>query len=412
MLVLWVVLAGLRTARAEGPGIALGERLVLHPGIGAEIRYDSNVFFEASNEKQAAVLRLLPSLDLSTRPAQRGGATPHSIDFRLHAGLDYREYLTGDTSISSHRQFGVQAGMLLSILPFSVFSADVFDNFTRSTQAPYGALPYNIDRDTNEVGARFRLRPSGGRLEIDLGYAFGIDFFEVQQLKDFNLFYHRLTLRAAWKFLPKTAVYVEASDTINQYQSPGTFQHPNSYPIHAIAGLQGLITNKLNLNVWVGYANGLYVSGPNPNTAIGGVDVRWKPTLLSTGILGYKHDFVNSLLGSYYDVDMVYLGWTQLIWRLSASVRATYANQRFQGVLPVTGLCAVGTATCPRTDNVFQLDLRLELPIKDWLAVAIGYDLSLDRSDAGLISTVVGAPGIIPVNFTKHEAWAQLTFAY
>src|SRR5689334_20134645 len=90
MLVLWGALAGARTLHAEGRGVALGERLVLHPGIGAEIRYDSNVFYEASNEKQAALLRMTPYLDLATRPVQRGGNTPHMIDFRLHAGLDYR----------------------------------------------------------------------------------------------------------------------------------------------------------------------------------------------------------------------------------------------------------------------------------------------------------------------------------
>ena len=44
----------------------------------------------------AFILRLLPSIDISTLSLRRGGLTPHKVDFRLHAGMDYREYLTPD----------------------------------------------------------------------------------------------------------------------------------------------------------------------------------------------------------------------------------------------------------------------------------------------------------------------------
>src|SRR5688572_1656510 len=73
----------------EGRGIKLGEQLVLHLGLSADIRYDSNVFYESSNTTQAAILRLSPMIDLSTRPAARGGEKPHKVDFRFYAGMDY-----------------------------------------------------------------------------------------------------------------------------------------------------------------------------------------------------------------------------------------------------------------------------------------------------------------------------------
>jgi hypothetical protein len=407
-----VALAASRTARAEGPGVRLGEQLVLHPGVAAEIRYDSNIFYTASNELQAAILRILPSIDLATRPAQRGGSTPHMIDFRFHAGLDYREYLTGNTLISQHRQFGVLGSMLLAINPFGVFGVEIFDNYVRTTQPPYSTVSYNLDRDTNEVGARFRLRPGGGRLEVNLTYVFGIDLFEVPVLQDFNLFYHKLILHAAWKFFPKTAVYIDASDTIYQYRQPGSYMHPDSYPLRVVAGIQGLITTKLNLNAWIGYGNGFYVTGANPNTAIGGLDLRWKPTMLSTGTLGYKHDFQNSLLGSFYDLDSVYIGWAQLMWRITGSVRAIYSNIRYQEIPTLTGLCSTTGMPCSRTDNTFQLNVRFDLPIKDYLIASIGYDLTLNRSGSQIVNPAAVPAGVIPVDFTKHEVWAQLNLAY
>src|SRR5688572_17046520 len=74
-------------ARVEGPGIALGDRLVLHLGIGAEFRYDSNVFYEDSNGTQALALRLTPTFALATKNPQRtldseGNPAPHKIEFR------------------------------------------------------------------------------------------------------------------------------------------------------------------------------------------------------------------------------------------------------------------------------------------------------------------------------------------
>ena len=87
-----MAVTGTPSAAVEGEGIKLGERMVLHLGIGTQLRYDSNVFYESSNPTQALVLQLTPNFSLSTRPASRDGQ-PHKIEFRLNGGLTYNEYL-------------------------------------------------------------------------------------------------------------------------------------------------------------------------------------------------------------------------------------------------------------------------------------------------------------------------------
>ena len=408
---------------AEGPGIRLGDRLVLHPGIGVEFRYDTNVFFQPpGSETGAFLLRVLPSLDLATRPGVRGGGAPHAIDFRFHAGADYNEFLTGDSTISRHRAIGVQAGALLTILPSYPFSIDLFDNYIRLVQAPFSPSHLdNISRDTNEVGVRFRYRPGGGRLELDLSYAFGVDFFEETQFTDLNVFYHKIELRASWKFLPKTAVWIDVSETPYTYlnQGPGTLQHPNSYPLRVDAGLSGLITTKLSLNVWIGYGNGFYqpiasqpVTAANPNSVIAGLSLTWKPTVLSTGTLGYRHDFANSVLGSYYDVDQVYIGWSQLIWRFTGSFRLAYSNIRYQGIEAATGLVdAANNPLTSRTDNYLNLDVRVDYPFRDWLIASLGYTLQYNNTAAHLAAS---APNAIPLplDYLKNEVWLRLSVLY
>lgn len=405
-----LLVAGTYSARAEGPGIRLGDRLVLHPGIAAEFRYDSNIFFQPNNEVGGFMLRLMPTVDLATRPPQRGGNAPHKVDFRLHAGLDYREWLTSDPALSRYRMFGVQAGMLLTILPHYPFSIDLYDNYTRTSQPPYTRGDSNIDRDTNEVGIRFRYKPGGGRLELHLGYAFGIDFFEVSRLRDFNVMYHRVHLRLSWKFFPKTALYIEASEQPTIYPTPGMTAHPDSFPLRVTAGLIGLLTAKLSFHLWIGYGNGFYVSRdpmvptPNPQTAIGGVELRWKPSMLSTGVIGYRHDFVNSLLGAYFDVDNAYISWSQLIWRFTALARLQYSNIRYQGI-PVSA--AVLNQT--RTDNLLGFDFRVDYPFKDWLIASLGYTLQYNQTDATLAT---GPSLLVPLNYIKHEVFLRLSVLY
>jgi hypothetical protein len=418
---LWVILGAGGTAHAQS-GIRLGEAFVLHVGAGIELGWDSNVFYQPSSvgEVNSFSLRLTPHFDLTNRP--RGGE--RQIVFDLHGGLNYLEWLNSSPTLRALRQFGVDAGVQAAFFPKNPYNFVVFDNYVRTTQPPYQNVTRNFDRDTNDLGFRVNLSPGGGRLTFNVGYIFGVDYFEVPELKSFDLMSHRFDLRASWRFLPKTAVYLSASETLYLYQHPDpSFPHPNSYPLRIEAGLQGLITAKLTINLWIGYGNGFYgstrVTDPvtmmttqvtvNPNTVVGGVALTWKPTTLSSGTLGYNHDFVNSLLGAYYDLDQVYASWTQLIWRFTGFIRFSYANQRFQGIPPTAGL-PQGMTT--RTDNYITLNTRVDYPFKEWLYASVGYDLQFNKSNASLaLMPTTGAPGL-PVDYIKHVVYLRLTFWY
>lgn len=405
VLTFGVLLTCTTTARAQtthGDGIRLGEAMVLHLGMGVGVLWDSNVFYQANGASNSFELMLSPSFDLTNDPR----TARRTIGFDLHGGLDYVEYLSPDANIVKHRQFNVNAGVLASFFSQNPYSFSIFDNYVRSTQPPYTNTSGNFDRDTNELGFRVNLAPGGGRLVFNIGYIFGIDYFERVPLTDFNLQSHRFALRASWKFLPKTAVYIGADETINHYvTNPPALGviHPDSYPFHVEAGIQGLITVKLTVNAWVGYGNGFYVSGPSPNTAVGGLSLSWKPTMLSTGVIGYQHDFQNSLLGAYYDLDRAYLSWTQLVWRFTGFVRFEYTNERFKGVPMVQG-------TTDGTDNYITLNVRVDYPFKDWLFGSVGYDLYFNKSDRMLLAMPPAV--IVPVDYVRNVVYLKLTAAY
>ncbi len=100
--------------------------------------YDSNVFYEANNPHQSAALTLTPNVALATRTARDGAG--ELVDFRFNAGLGYVEYLTGDSSIEGHRQFNVNAGGALTLLPHGSLQLTLFDTYARTTEPPYTAL--------------------------------------------------------------------------------------------------------------------------------------------------------------------------------------------------------------------------------------------------------------------------------
>src|SRR5690349_11635486 len=77
-------------SRAEGRGIRLGN-FELHPGIGAELGYDSNVFL-SEDPRSSAILRIGPSLYLSTLSGERAGESKSPLSFRAGLTGSFRNY--------------------------------------------------------------------------------------------------------------------------------------------------------------------------------------------------------------------------------------------------------------------------------------------------------------------------------
>ena len=70
-----------------------------------------------------------------------------------------------------------------------------------------------------------------------------------------------------------------------------------------------------------------FLKGPNTLVAHG------KPIILTGINLGYRHDFAQALIGTYYTLDTAWIGINQLIWRLTASMRFAWERRDFAGNL-------------------------------------------------------------------------------
>ena len=421
-----VLVAGGAHAQTEGPGVKISDTLVLHPGIAVGAGYDDNLYYATGTRNDVVggvfYLAVRPGLAIGTRSAQRGGNTPHALDFRFHAGLPLRFPLSLTKDISNRYSIGADVGLLLSIFPFGAWSLDLFDNFMRTSNVPYAATKDNfraIDIDDNQAGLRLRWRPGGQRFETSLQYMFNVVYFESALLSTKTSLVNDFLLRLKWKFFPKTALYLNVGESIYMY--PNVVLNlkttpPSAYPLRAVLGMLGLITSKFEVNVNAGYGNSFtrdnQFSGGNISysSVIGHAEFTWRPAALTAINLGYKHDFAQSLIGTYFDLDGAWAGINQAIWKFNVGLRFNYEHRGFHGDLRNDGLNipnpAAPGAGVNRTDHLLTLHAQVDYPFKDWLFASVGYDLGKNFSDCTL--TV----GLLPCNYLRNDVWLRMSVAY
>jgi hypothetical protein len=395
---------------SQQSGVQVSDETLLHIGLGAEVGYDSNVFYSKDDPRGSATTRIVPFLELTN--ASRTGVAPSNVFFDLGASLTYREYLNNDPAIKSQRAFMPSAFGNLDISRNQEISFGIIEGFSRSEDPPYVENQQPITRDVNQASARVRWAPGGGRLAEVLTYTNTLDLFEHDPLRVANSMSHLLTLDSSWKWLPKTALVLQISQGYTSYLNTNAAgeRKASSLPLHVMAGVRGLITAKLSVNLLVGYGNGFYDTIHTSTAGAGaftvGAELNYRPTILTSIGLGYRRDFQNAVLGDFYYVDAVYLNVGQAIaGRLGFGLTARYESRSFQNI-PLT-IDPNGPVTS-RHDNYFQVGANLDYHIREWTYAGVAYMLMDNSSD--YVPPTMMAPG--QVDYVKHLVFARLGVTY
>ncbi len=335
----------------EGIGIKAGD-FELHPGIGVEAGFDSNLFQRTYQTgfangcpnfcpQAAGVFRVTPSIYLSTITAPRKegdvNAMPPTINFRLGAsvtafayvgGTEVNNYNNGTNNISGHLAAN------LDILPQRPFSFGLSAGYDRTLNpnAAGGNPDVSFDRNALSVGAVATVTPGGGTLDWKLGYNGNFYFFDASggsaPAAPFNNLTNMIYTRGTWKFGPKTAVIYDGNFSFVNYEQQATAFNGllNSTPLRSRLGLNGLIGSRFALSAFAGYGGSFVQTGGNAlvqqyDSVIGNLEAKFfltpnpsadpNPTIVtlavSTLALGYNRDFAQSYLGSFYGSDRGYV---------------------------------------------------------------------------------------------------------
>lgn len=323
---------------AEGLGIKAGD-WELHPGVAAEVGYDSNYFQAAGSDAappgrepiyDAWRFRVTPSISFTShgkRAAMEGGGPAPTLKLSGNAAVSYNLVIANGSQnsdqVSDQSHFAESVGLALDILPGRRVGGDVSAGFVRTVEASNEAdIPNAFRRDTVLGGAGVIWRPGGGLFMWRLGYGVRATFFEEDAFKTMNTLHHTLTTMNRWRFLPRTQLVYKGSLGWTTYlNNPRTVGGGQSMDTQI--GLNGLITNHWGFLGLVGWSSTFFES-PNPNTSqnfdsiVGQAEVTWypmpqpkllegeRPVGLSAVSAGYHRYWGISYLGEYYQRDRGY----------------------------------------------------------------------------------------------------------
>jgi hypothetical protein len=384
------------TMKGLASGLKLGEAAILHAGLFADIGYDSNVFYSASQgSSDAPVLHITPRLEITN--AERDGSIPSGTYYDVFATVDYRKYLNDDSNITEQDAVNPSLGGVVEFSSGQTLGLMLSESFSRFEQAAFSSGK-PVVRDDNMVSAGLRYAPGGGRLRFNIRFNNLIDMYEGDYKTGSNMG-NEGVLDVGWRWLPKTTLYVQVAQGVITYFNSSP-DHASSYPLRTMAGLRGLLTEKLAVNIGAGYSNPFYSSGENPS-GFGNVgivtEINYSISVLSRAGLGYHHDFANSpFVGHYYNSDAIYGAYQQMVAsRVVTYLFGRYENRRF-GALPS------GTK---RTDNYIVGGVSVDYMIRNFILAGVSYSLNLNR-------TQETGPTTGGIDYTKHVLLLRLGVVY
>lgn len=408
-------------SRAEGHGIRMGE-LELHPGIGTEIGYDSNVFLKDKDEEASGVLRVAPSLYLSTLSAERLEGEEPTLAFRAGVNGTLKHYFATERGTD----MGVGEDAKLQWNASSIFALQLFQDYRRTID-PFGEVggptisSNEFDRDLLGGGLRLQLSTRGRLLKGGVGYRIDWDNFEGDGYDPNDSLQHTISADTSWEFLPKTAIFWNGSFMLHDYvhdsADDAIGQRNGSEGITNKLGLNGALTARLSFTLSGGYSAQFFDNNVDSEAVTAQVEARWRFLEQSTWSLGYDRTMLPSFQGNSMRTDRIKTGLQSLLGgvvAVGAKAEVAFVHFGDDPELAIMDMDKNGMVINPdgsRRDTQLLFNLNGEYRLVDWFAVTaeLGFldniSKDADGDDFFVRSTVNGTTDDNYAKYERFEAW-------
>jgi hypothetical protein len=403
-------------ARTEGRGIDTGP-LILHPGIGAEIGWDSNVFLAehdpVDRAEDSAILRITPHLNFNT---------PEGPKLSLRGGLNAsmrRYFATAESDRALTVNLGENVKLKWQAAP--VFAWEIFQDLSRTAVpftdpgGPNGTASGNTDFGRNQigVGTRVQASSSSGLFKVGLGYRFDFDVFDANVFDANDSKAHTINADTSWEFLPKTAIVWGGCVRLRSYDdpdAPGLGERNDSTETSSRIGLNGALTDRIGFTLGVGYGAGFYEDNGDYENVLAQVEARWKITNTTSWLLGYDRTTTPSYLGNSMNSDRIKTALSAMfggVFVLGLKGELTFLAFGPDDdliALEMPGLAAGETApSADRNDIHLMTNLNGEYRFTDWFALTgeLGYSQNFTKYQY----PAAGDVNADPAKWRRFEAW-------
>ena len=386
----------------EGPGVKVGEGTVLHPIVGLETGYVSNVFYEDQSPRGAAIMRFLAQVGTGSLSPQRlamasDEATtpenPGSFVYRADLRLTYDLHLSGNDAVTEQNGLGVGALLRGQIYPKQTWSFLFLENFQRIIRATNFESSDQTNRDINRVQLGLQFAPVGRSMQGLLHYENIIDVFEDESQRFANRIQHLIGLTYSWRWRPYTVLFADYTQGI--YGGLGGESVKNdALPMTFTAGIQTLLSVKTSVVARAGYTNGFYSAGPSYSAFVGGLEFGWRyaPTGRVTALYEYGHH--DSINANFYRDHAFRMLLEQQVVPLVFYLQPELRLRRYEGIMQV-----LPTAPDTRDDLIVALSAGARYNLRDWFATVAEYKLTAIDTDYRYMSgTVTDDP-----SYVRHE---------
>jgi hypothetical protein len=384
--------------QASTNGVRVGNGR-LHPSLDLEGRYDSlaGVAFGTDEVVGDFILRVRPGISLEV-------PSPTAL-VRLDAKADYNRYLGLDVAgTRSLSYLGGDAHLAFHVSPDARVSLKLGDRFSHSDRTSAVGLGVGVLSLFNEAYVQLPIRPGGGALSVQPGYAFAFEgFLSSRTVTPLSADAHRLSylshrphLEAHWRFLPKTAVVLDVRGDIRRY--PDADFNIATNALYSLLGVSGLVTPKVALVARGGYGNTFLPTEvreagiPNYESFIGQLEATWILSETARFNLGVSRSFFPVPRFGWYGDHRVY-GQAQLLFagRLLVEVDGAYHFLNY-----ATG----------RRDALATPGFTVGYRITPWMNFGLGYRFSLRASSAPATQLPAAT------HYLRHETFGVLVLTY
>ena len=425
---------------AEGAGIKAGN-LELHPGVGAEVGYDSNWLLRSNDtapnllngppnvpREDAGLLRVTPSLSLRTLGAQRmaGQTTMPAVAFDARLSGTYREFI-GSKIIRDQRNMSVSADAKVLFAPSRPISFDLLAGYTRAIRPnTVGDPGVSFNTSSPYVGGDLKINPGRGTFDFGAGYRFAATLFEQSEARGYSLLRHDVNVSENWRFRPRTSLFHATNLGFVNYTSPelASTALTSSTPLRTRFGLNGLLFDRFAATAAVGYGASFMSNGREStrqfDSLIGNVELRFYlsgnpdqeltnflPASQSTVSLGFERDFQISYLGDFNMIHRGYLGLQAfLAGRVLLSVSGGVSAVGFQPVFLNDG--AGGQTQVTNSFTVIRPDAQVygEYRFSSSFALTATGRYTQSISDQLIPYNNFAPPGVFSMSWQRFEAFA------
>jgi len=419
---------------ADGPGLKAGKNSTFHGGAALSIGFDSNVFSESRDQSPARAAFALPSvwLTIGNRPVRNGvldsppKRTKRKVDYHFGLLAGWRLNMSGNRRIWQASKLNLGFGTRVMFAPGRKFSFAIEDDLYRLGEPINfeAGRSLNFNRVDNSAALRFILRPSGGRISLDVAYRNDILAFESSQHYRSNRLVNGVETETKYRFRDRSALAVRYSYHYTYYfccTEPGTGRNEDSHAHRVLGGYVGQLGKRLVLEVMGGWGWGLYkqdTTGPDHKNFIGYAALGVFPTRRTSISLRLGRHFRDSIFGNYMtDIGGSIAAEHMFNFKMRINAGLGVYQRRYAG-LPIPGgdtqdiLAYENADGFVRRDTLISFNLQLEQPFGKYLVVGARYALAADLSDFVVIYPGETEPFANPARFTRNLLMAFVAVRY